>query len=383
MRNKLIAVAVASLSLNSAGFAQSNVTLYGVADATFESVSAKGATVSGASRGNFTRVNSNSSYVGLKGSEDLGDGLKAIFQFETGFNTDAGVFSGAGRDTFVGLNGNFGTIKLGNLTGPARYILTKLDLLPGLAGIGTSDSLLGRGINASGATSTIFNSRIANTISYISPAFSNFTVTADYAAGENKSLDNAPVTTQANGKIYEIGLTYAEGPWLASYAHSKDDFGANALAGTNTLLDWRSDRLGVGYTFEAGHRINVILDRQKQEVSKGIAGAGASTDLQKTSWSLQGLYKVSAPGSLLLAYTRSNQASGSFLASNADTAAKALTVGYLHALSKRTLLKAVYSKISNENNVAYDFAANGAAVAGGFGTGADPQGLALGVRHSF
>lgn len=383
MQKKLIALAAASLGLSGAVFAQTNVTIYGIADATFESVSANGATIAGASRSNFTRVNSNSSYVGFKGTEDLGDGLKAIFQFETGFSVDAGVYTPAGRDTFVGLNGNFGTIKMGNLTGPSRAILTTLDLQPGLAGIGTSDSLLGRGVNAAGGTATIFNSRIANTVSYLSPKFSNFTVTANYAAGENKSLDNATAITQANGKIYELGVTYADGPWYVGYAHGKDDFGTNSLAGANTLLEWKSDRLGAGYTFDAGHKINAILDRQKQDVSKGVAGLGAAKDLQKTSWSLQGLYKVSAPGSLLLAYTKSNEASGNFLATNNNTSAKEFTVGYLHALSKRTVLKAVYSRITNDNNVAYDFAANGAAVAGGFGVGANPQGLALGVRHAF
>ena len=107
MQKKLIALAVAGLA-SSAAFAQTNVTVYGIADGTFDYVwqsgskarsesatqnySAIGVPTTSASlpfrsRGTmltFTRVQANSSYIGFKGSEDLGNGLKAIFQYETG-----------------------------------------------------------------------------------------------------------------------------------------------------------------------------------------------------------------------------------------------------------------------------------------------------------
>lgn len=391
MQKKLIVLAIAGLA-STAAFAQSNVTIYGTVDATLESVSANSATTSNLSRGNFGRVSSNSSYVGFRGTEDLGDGLKALFQFETGFNADTGIYSGSGRDTFVGINGGFGAVKLGQFTGPTRLIGTKLDLLPGRAGIGTSDSVIGRGVSpklatasAPQASATFFDSRTANTVQYVSPNHNGFSVAVDYAAGETKSLDNATAAKQSNGKTYELGLNYANGPWYVGYAHGKNDYGTNSLAGTNsgvdTLLEWESDRLGIGYTFEAGHKLNFIWDRQDQNLSTGASNAGISKDFQKTGYSLQGLYKVSAPGSLILAYTVSKDASGNYLVSNTDTGAKEITLAYLHALSKRTILKAVWSRISNDPKVAYDF--SGGVVGGSFGAGADPQGIALGVRHAF
>lgn len=389
MQKKLIALAVAGLGFTGAAFAQTNVTIYGIFDATFDSVSASSATgvaaatathpaYTGANRENFTRVNSNSSYIGFKGTEDLGDGLKAIFQFETGFNTDAGIYSGSARDTFVGLQGGWGTIKLGNLTGPTRAIGTTLDLLPGRTGIGTFDSLLGRGVTSTFGTATLFDNRFANTLSYTTPTISGFNAVLNYAPGENKNLSTATAAGQANGKTYELGLTYANGPWYAAYAYGKLDTGStNAIAG-NTPLTWKSNRVGLGYTFEAGHKINFIWDKQEQDIAKT---ATTMAELDKSGWSLQGLYKVTPTSSLLGAYTKSNQASGNFLLTNNDTGAKMWTLGYLYSLSKRTTVKAVYSKISNENNVAYDFATNG--VAGGFGLGADPQGVSVGLRHSF
>src|ERR1017187_10704872 len=105
MQKKLIALAIAGLS--SVAFAQPNVTVYGVADVSIESVGANGAksgtseSGTNANLGNSARVNSNSSYIGFKGTEDLGNGLKALFQFETGFAADVGTYNGAGRDTYV------------------------------------------------------------------------------------------------------------------------------------------------------------------------------------------------------------------------------------------------------------------------------------------
>ncbi|MCH2222496.1 MAG: porin, partial [Dechloromonas sp.] len=122
--------------------------MYGVADATFDSVKATGGTNAGGISANAqgvqvqgahnaaerpdynnrNRVTSNSSYIGFKGVEDLGNGLKAVFQFESGLNTDgtAGVWNN--RDTFVGLAGGFGTIVAGNLTGPTRALGAKFDV---------------------------------------------------------------------------------------------------------------------------------------------------------------------------------------------------------------------------------------------------------------
>ena len=86
MNKFLLAISLLAASLTAQ--AQSNVTIYGVADASVEAVSSKGAT-DGVNRGSFSRVNSSGSYIGFKGSEDLGSGLKAVFQIESGYSTDS------------------------------------------------------------------------------------------------------------------------------------------------------------------------------------------------------------------------------------------------------------------------------------------------------
>src|SRR5512135_971150 len=116
MQKKLIALAIAGLATAPA-FAQTNVTIYGVADVTIENVKASGGTSTPTNtdpdfqtRLNRNRVTPNSSLIGFRGVEDLGNGLKALFQFETGVNTDGNnnQLFGSQRDSFVGLTSNVG-----------------------------------------------------------------------------------------------------------------------------------------------------------------------------------------------------------------------------------------------------------------------------------
>ena len=143
MQKKLIALAVAGLA-STAAFAQSNVTVYGVMDATYDYVGASQSTAATKVK-NDSRVSANSSYLGFKGAEDLGNGLKAVFQIEGNlFNDNAGGWDGSARDTYVGLTGGFGTVVAGTLTAAARGLGAKVDVNAGSTGIGYQSALYAR-----------------------------------------------------------------------------------------------------------------------------------------------------------------------------------------------------------------------------------------------
>ncbi len=111
-----------------------------------------------------TRVSQNSSYIGFKGSEDLGNGLKALFQYETTVNFDSGTGFGGSRDSFVGLShANAGTVVLGNLTGPTRALGAALDVNPGATGIGANSGLIGKIAGSTLKSSVVANGVIAAT----------------------------------------------------------------------------------------------------------------------------------------------------------------------------------------------------------------------------
>jgi len=116
MKKSLIALAV--LAASGTAMAQSNVTLYGLADVWFGSSKFE---VTGEGSVRQTKVDSgglNTSRWGMKGSEDLGGGLKANFQLEQGFDLSTGAAQSGktfNRQAWVGLSGGFGEVQLGKV----------------------------------------------------------------------------------------------------------------------------------------------------------------------------------------------------------------------------------------------------------------------------
>ncbi|MFZ2629924.1 MAG: porin [Rugosibacter sp.] len=408
MKQKLIALAIMSTTagLSGAAFAQSNVTIYGVADATFDIINVSGgsAALSG-NTPNFTRVSTNGSRIGFKGSENLGNGLAALFQFESNANFDSGGALGTSRDSFVGLSGDFGQVILGNLSTPTRVFAAALDVNAGDDGIGTNQAVLGKlggalanagkGVPAVGAdasrsvtSASLFDTRYSNAIAYITPSFSGLQATAGYVANENKT-DAAGA--KLNTSAYDLGLNYNNGPILVglTYAEAREKndvpsgptgapFGSTALKtylGADQKL--KEFRLGGKYDFGVA-TLRALYARTKAE--------GSLNDVKQTVWGIGGTYNVTANGKLTAQYYHAGDLDKSTGADD-NTGAKFYTLGYEHSLSKRTLLKANYAYLKNDDKTAtngfgggYDFGKNSSGFAG---DEIKISGLQVGLRHAF
>lgn len=377
MQKKLIALAIAGLATAPA-FAQSNVTIYGVADTTFENVKAGGATVSGADDGlrlNRNRVSANSSLLGFKGAEDLGNGLKAIFQFEGGVSSDTGLSSFAARDTFVGLTGNFGTVVLGNITHPIRAMGTKVDFNPGATGIGFAGSMYGEFNGLKTGT----DSRASNAIAYVSPSFSGLTGTVAYVAGEARQASTA-TNPETKPQQWQIAGQYENGPIYAGigYHEARDPLGT---AVESKLKDFR---VAGKYTFGFGLSLAGLWDRQK--ITTESFGLVDGTDVRRDAWHLGAAYDV-GPHNVFLQYTQANKLKGGLCNDPtdpcADTKGRLWTVGYNYSLSKRTMIKTYYANLRNDKNALYDYYINPVGVTDAGAAGADPRGFGVGIRHVF
>jgi len=207
MQKKLIALAVAGLS--TAAFAQTNVTIYGVAD-----VSAQGTTMSKSvaqgsnpADGSAFNLKNNSSLIGFKGTEDLGNGLKGLFQIETNVNM-TGQSSGQGvaantsnsnfgslRDTYVGASSKFGTALGGYLSTPFRSALTSFDVMPGATGDGRIENLMGGmrfALGQPGGTGYFnANSSVrATALAYVMPTMYGFSGAIAYTGSNNNGGSN-------------------------------------------------------------------------------------------------------------------------------------------------------------------------------------------------
>ena len=249
MKKSLIALAV--LAASSAAMAQSSVTLYGVVDAF---VGSNKVQVDGIGQ-RQTVVNSdgvNGNRWGLKGSEDLGGGMKAIFQLESGFSLDNGASAQGGllfgRQAFVGLQSEFGTVSLGRqysaydtLHGATSHNYDAFSFNAARNFVSGDQ----RGTSANGMAD--YTNRINNSVAYTSPSFGGFSGAVVYGLGENKNATTAGVISNSSATdSASVHIKYANGPLLVGYAYQQDK-----LAGVGAAQDKNKYNL-VGGTYDFG-----------------------------------------------------------------------------------------------------------------------------------
>lgn len=230
MKKTLVALAaMASMS----AFAQSSVTLFGLADVYFGSVKSEtGVPLGGTSQTVLNSGGQNGSRWGMRGTEDLGGGLKANFVLESGYDISTGAAGQGGllfgRQAFVGFSGGFGEVRLGR-----QY--TAYDELIG-ATTNVFDSNIFSPVDNVWGLGLDYTSRANNQIYYATPDFGGVSGAVGYALGENKTA-----TTRATS-ILSFHVKYANGPLLVGLAHQNEKF---AVGSTKYTLVAGSYDLGV------------------------------------------------------------------------------------------------------------------------------------------
>jgi predicted porin len=333
MKKSLIALACASAFAGSAN-AQS-LTTYGIVDMGFVSESGP------ASIQKLTSGAQSGTRLGFKGTEDLGNNMKALFVLETGIAADAGGFNqsaGFARQSFVGLQSDSGTLTLGRQYTPFFLALNAVadPFASGLAG--NAQNL----IPSSGI-------RMNNAVKYASPTFSGVSGEVAYGFGEN-AAGNDRASKNVGGSI-----GYTDGTLNVRLAYHK----ANGTTALTSDLSDTSTILAANYKFEVAKVFAAYSDNNVE-----ISGRGKSRDL---------LIGVSVPfGNHTFIASYINKDSRSTL--NRD--ANQLGLGYTYALSKRTNLYAAWASIDNKNGAPYTVGNNS-----DVGTG--DRAVNLGVRHTF
>ena len=329
-RLMLAAVAVCGTS---AVMAQSSVTIYGRVNTTIEHQKT--------GKESKTGMFNNNSRIGFKGVEDLGNGLKAGFQLEAGFNSDDGSDALAfKRQSEVNLSGNFGMVRLGNFY-PESYYATS-DYI-GMHNHETGSSAdafyidpvwMGRGKVAQGGN---YGLGTGNKFAYRTPTFNNFWAEASVSFHEKASA-----TSAGNKTGYDLAANYNNGP----------------LA------------LGAGYSQIAGARQAAL--RGLYNFGQFVVGAyyqynDEFTLGNRNNFRLSGMYVLNA------SEFHVNVGHVDSWSKRKDTAATQWTLGYNYNLSKRTKIYTYYTKVNNKKGADY---MTGTA-------GDDFSSFALGVRHNF
>ena len=228
--NKRILVAAVLGSIGVAAHAQSSVTLYGVIDAGVSYVNHAGA--NSKSLVKYDDGVAQGSRWGLKGSEDLGGGLKAIFTLESGFNSGNGTLGQNsrefGRQAFVGLaKDGMGSVTLGR-----QYSLSTDVLSNYTTGGNTVAGNYAYHIND---IDQVTSSRIDNSIKFSSANFAGVTFGALYGFSNQAGAFAGAPGTNGSARTYSFGLNYATGPISAGAAYTDIRFPAGQ-AGVPTTI---------------------------------------------------------------------------------------------------------------------------------------------------
>jgi predicted porin len=367
MKHPLYTGVLACALAGTTAHAQENVQIYGRLNVALEHVDTSAA-ANGRSLSQTREVN-NRSVLGFRGSENLGNGLKAIFQVEGTISPDTGAGSLAARDTRVGLAGSFGTVFLGHWTTAYNNATASLDpFYPTTAGY---MSIMGNGSAADSdnvADTSSFDRRQSNTIHWWSPEWHGLTLRVTHAMNEERPASGAKPSLTSAAAIWESG------PWYAVLAHERHhDYqgpGRNDT-GSKAALAYQFGATRYGQT-----RVAVIAERLEYETATG--------DLARNDFYLSVLHTV-GPHVIRLGIARANDGSGpstariGFVRSGPDTGATHATLGYDYTLSKRSSVYAYVTRLRNDARGVIDFAINGI----GASPGATLKGAVLGVRHNF
>jgi predicted porin len=368
---KILAVAIASAFAAPAFAATSNVDVYGSLNLSYENVD------NGSADWN-RMVTNNNSFIGFKGSEDLGGGMKAVWQLETNIQpdgsrsnaTDAGVFYGT-RNSFLGLAGGFGTVVAGTHDTPYKMATGSLDVFVGT--LGDYNAIFG---NAAGNASAVFDLRTGNTIAYLSPKFGGFDVKAAYVSG----LEVAEPAGQNTASAYSLSGTYTNGPLFVTAAYEKhNDVGGTTTAqacnvgavclGAGTLSQ-DAMKIGAGYKF-GDLKLGAIYE--KIDADTGIA-------LAHDTWGVNAAYGIGAI-TLKASFATASDIENAAGVEVANTGADMWALGVDYSLSKRTTVQLTYANMDNDSAGTWDLG-QGQQVVNAL-AGAEVKGFSLGVKHTF
>ena len=331
---KIIAVAIAALPMA----AMADVTIYGKvaggieSDRGFDGVS-------------NTRVSDYTSRIGFKGSEDLGNGLKAIWQLESRFKVD-GEQAGTGfatRQSFVGFQSNdLGTLRLGHLNYYGNDRMSDVDPL-----LATGNAFV-----------TPTGTRLKNAVRYDSPVFHGFNAAVMFGAGENKAAEKSNIVNGVEtAKLWEgsqdtwnIGLGYEYAGFVADYEYTgwlnQGEVAGEAKDGQNHRVQfgYNANNLQVIAGYQAGKYIG---DGLSNSYYGELIGAVAGTEYKTSEATLTAAYTIGNWTPRLI-YTKGWNIKANGVKQN-DTGYQQYIAAVDYTLSKRTMLELSFAQTNADN----------------------------------
>ena len=325
--------------------AQTSATLYGVIDAGLVYTNNQG----GHSNWQEASSSTENTVFGLKGAEDLGGGLQAVFKLENGFNLNNGTLSNSsdafGEQVYVGLQSSqFGTVLIGRQFDSVNDYLGPLSA----AGSGYGGNLSAHPFNNDNLSADPLS--LNNTVRYVSTSYAGLTFGGAYSFSNNAN-------GFSNNRAYGFGAAYARGPLNVAAAYLQMNNAGGGLSGTNpngavALNDGSADFVaarqriwGVGGNYTFGPATVGLLwtrsqvDDMASVFAGGIGNVAAGGGLRLNNYEVNARYPLTSALSLAGAYTFTD---GAYSTGGASSSPKwhEVTLQTDYSLSKHTDLYA-------------------------------------------
>jgi predicted porin len=356
MKRTLLAASVASAFAVPA-FAQTipaELTIYGRVNVSAERIETKNSNDPAVpNQSNYEFVD-NSSRIGIRGNKDLIPGLKAIFQIESRVNLTDGGDVLTSRDSFAGLQGGFGTARLGRTIGPVYYATYDYISMHNHDTGTSSDALL--------AGTVVGNQGFMNnTFWYTSPKLGPITIDAAFSLLGEQRQD--PSMDQPR----HIGLvgSYDQGPLHAalSYANTKNDADLDLAAGTTKASDATAVTVGGAYDFKF-----MVLGALWEMAERDTLTGSVDSDY----------FRVAA---MFPFGQHEFHVNYGWVDADNSSGATQFTLAYNYNITKTTKVYAFYTTVDNDTNG--NFVMGGSTNTVSAATGAQYTSIAVGFRHNF
>lgn len=402
-RLPLVLALGATLSCSLAS-AQSSVQIYGRLYPYLISEKTSGATAAGtpvatlaatptgpsALSGGIKGMSAGNSNIGFRGTEDLGGGLKAKFQIEGTVDVDTGNSDGFNwnRNTFIGLEGGFGSVQLGLMDTVFKDYGDTVGVLGVSSGTPMSSSNILRKVGFGTSNNARFHERRANSIRYDSPEFAG-----GFEFGVQVATNEAPLagvtTGSGNAKTLSLGVKYDKGPFYVALAHEIHD---NYFGGSSASPASRRNTTTAGVSskdtatqFTVEWRVNKVhkieFDAIRKDYDETATTAGRFKSYNNMAYLLSIESRWSSKWRTVAQIVRADAGSCTLVNTACSTdglEGSKMIAGASYYLARRTYFYGVIDKMTNGKSARY--AANDF---GAVNPGEDTTHVIFGLSHGF
>lgn len=382
MLKKFIA-GIIYLTFFSTAVAEPNIQIYGVVDYGYSLMfdrlgdfKISGISVNAKELG-YTKTNSRfdsgqavENYLGFKGEENLGNGIKALFVLERGINLDSGTDENSfDKQAYIGINGNFGTIIGGLIYTPYYLLISDLDPFDGATIL--QGDMSSRPYKSSDTVGPI---RIKNAIAYFSPNWNGFDFSLVYS--NNIVNDDNNLNNNSNDKLYAMAVNYSSNNWKLGLSYHYISYANNNSAELGNCMKNMNDFvIGGAYDFKFA-KISSFIAYDIMRCSEKSIAINNKKSVKQIGFMLGAeipFGKHAVKSSFNYSHNNKNQFGNSFM----------LAFGYEYNFSQRTNFYTNYEYIHNDKanehrfgrvNTVYSIFSSGLPY---------QQGLQIGIKHSF